>query len=237
MKRTTMIGLIMNLLTCIIISTGCQKKAGVDAKTAQEKISEDINLILQTEMAEMGLSGVKLKTAPKDSDVTWNGTATFESGSGKFDEELTAYFDEYTNSIVWWYSDQPENTSTIFLGESPQAGAEYTSTTGNNTETITVQSTTIALGKVQQKGTTFTTFDTNGREITHFSSPNQQLIGWGKDFFLIQSGSNFTTYDERCREISHISIGGATSASVQSDGFTVKAGTATQRFDRRCRRR
>jgi WD40 repeat protein len=109
-------------------------------------------------------------------------------------------------------------------------------------KTQTVQSSTtnqptVALGKIEQKGTTFTAFDLSGKEITHFSSPNSQLLGWGSDFFVIRSGTTFKTYDVRCRQISSVSVGGATTASVEKEIFTVKAGSSTFKYDKRCKRK
>jgi hypothetical protein len=93
------------------------------------------------------------------------------------------------------------------------------------------------IGKVEQKGTTFTVFDATGKKITNFSSPNQELLGWGRDFFVLKSGTTFTTYDARCRKISNVSVGGATTGSVQIDGFTVKVGSSNQRFDKNCKKK
>jgi hypothetical protein len=93
------------------------------------------------------------------------------------------------------------------------------------------------IGKVVQKGTTFTTYGTNGKEITHFSYANRQLVGWGKDFFVLVSGTTYTTYDARCKEISHISIGGSTPGGVQQDSFTVNVSLRVQQYDKFCKRK
>jgi len=76
-------------VSCLL---ACKPDAKPSIKTAQEKIEADIRLDLQESMAEMGLSGVKLKNAPKDSGNTWVGVATFGNEGGKFDQDITALY-------------------------------------------------------------------------------------------------------------------------------------------------
>jgi hypothetical protein len=123
-----------------IFIVGCQSKNEPNIKNVQEKIAVEIEQVLEQNMAEMGLSQVKLKNAPKTSGNKWEGTVTFESGSGKFDQRITADYDGYTNTVTWWYSDDLDNMFDIFLGDSSEQLVQ------NNTpeQTIqTVQSSTI----------------------------------------------------------------------------------------------
>ena len=57
--------------------------------------------------------------------------------------------------------------------------------------------------RVLQDGTRFTVYDPEGKQITYFSSPNQELIGVGLDFFVLRQNNTFTTYDARCRRLSY----------------------------------
>jgi hypothetical protein len=125
-----------------------------------------------------------------------------------------------------------ENTITpIAENWKPEFTTTQPAQNSSNTQSVDV------LGKVEQRGSTFTTFNTIGREITHFSSPNMDLVGWGRDFFVIRSGTTFKTYDPRCRQITSISIGGAGTASVENDIFTVKVGSSSYKYDKSGRRR
>lgn len=98
-----------------------KKKTIPNTKAVEKKIAEEINQILREEGADMGLVGVKLKNAPKNSGYTWAGTATFESGSGRWSEEIAAFYDDVLEGINWWYAnDTPPsdivNTSTSGTG-------------------------------------------------------------------------------------------------------------------------
>lgn len=99
----------------------------------------------------------------------------------------------------------------------------------NNTNTSTNDN----IGKVIQDGSKFTTFNTNGRQVTYFSSPNKELIGWGKDFFVIRQRDTFYTYDIHCKQFSSITIGGSANAkvSVQGETFTVN----NRKYNKHCK--
>jgi hypothetical protein len=106
--------------------------------------------------------------------------------------------------------------------------------TENKQSTNTQSSDT--LGKVEQKGSTYTTFDSGGRRITNFFFFFTDLVGWGTDFFVIRSGTTFYTYDPRCKQISTVTVGGAGTATVDKASFTVKVGSSNQKFNRSCKK-
>jgi hypothetical protein len=236
MSRITKTVLAVLIVSCLL---SCNSDSKPSIKTAQEKIESDIKLQLQGSMAEMGLSSVKLKNAPKDSGNTWVGVATFDNGGGRIDQDITAFYNDKTQSIFYWFSDDMEYMSEIPLvahteeSVKKQINTPVTQPAQSSSNTQSVDT----LGKVQQKGSTFTTFDSKGKEITHFSSPNMELVGWGIDFFVIRSGTTFKTYDPRCKQITSISIGAASTASVQNDTFTVKVGSSSQKYDKNGKRK
>ena len=236
MRRIAEMGLAVLFVSCLL---ACKSDDKPSIKTAQEKIEADINTMLEQSMAEMGLSGVKLKNAPKKSGNTWVGVATFDNGGGKIKENITAFYNDQTQSIFYWFSDDEDNMSEIILVAHTEANMnnKATATTTQSTQNSSNTQSIETLGKVEQRGSTFTTFDSRGRQITYFSSPNMQLVGWGKDFFVIRSGSTFKTYDLRCKELSSITIGGAGTATVENETFTIKIGTSSQRFDKHGRRK
>jgi len=196
----------------------CKSDGKPSIKTAQEKIAADIDLRLEESMADIVLSGVKLKDAPKASDNTWVGAATFVYGSDKMDQDITAFYNENTQSIFYWFSDDMQNMSEIPLVSRTQAtekivdnkpGVAASQPAQNSPNTQPADT----LGKVEKKGSTFTTFHSKGKQITYFSSPNMDLVGWGKDFFVLRSGTTFKTYDPRCKQITSITVGGAGTAT------------------------
>jgi len=220
----------------------CKSDNKPSIKTAQEKIAADINLRLQESMADIGFSGVKLKDAPKASGNTWVGSATFVYGSEKMDQDIAAFYNENTQSIFYWFSDDMQNMSEIPLAsriEATEAIAENkpSAAAPQPAQNPPSAQPTDTLGKVEKKGSTFTTFDSKGKQITYFSNPNMDLVGWGKDFFVLRSGTTFKTYDPRCRQITSLSIGGAGTASVETETFTVKVGSSSQRYDKNGRRK
>jgi hypothetical protein len=119
MKRNAMMGFIVALAACVITHTSCHAEEGVvGIKTVQEKISEYLNQTLEEAQVDMGLAGVEAKKAPKDSEFTWVGVVTFASGSGRFDREFVAEYNEQENSIDWWYSDDDSgNFARVYLDE------------------------------------------------------------------------------------------------------------------------
>jgi hypothetical protein len=112
MKKITTI-IIIVWTACTVI--GCKADDKPDVKIVEEKIAADINYQLQEVGADMGLSGVKLKNAPKSSGNTWIGTLTFASGGGTWESDIAANHSSDTNTVTWWYVDRPDDTFNIFL--------------------------------------------------------------------------------------------------------------------------
>ena len=242
--KNTLMALFFIMAASTIIS--CKAGDKLDIKTAEEEIAADIIRDLEENMMDLGLSGVKLKNAPKNQNVTFVGTVTYISGNSKIDQEILANYD--SDMLTWWFSDDPDNTFIIYLGEpvyqmaneSPGYSSETPAQSGGSSESrqsSNTQSTdTDTLGKVEQRGSTFTTYNSRGNQITNFSSPNRELVGWGRDFFVIRSGTTFYTYDSRCRQISSITIGGAATATVENESFTVIVGSSNFKYNRSCKR-
>jgi len=124
MKKITAIVIIV-LAVCAII--GCKADDKPDVKIVEEKIAALINYGLQEAGADMGLSGIKLKNAPKSSGNTWIGTLTFASGSGKWENNIAANHSSDTNTVTWWYVDSPDDTFIVFL-EAPASQNKNLST-------------------------------------------------------------------------------------------------------------
>jgi hypothetical protein len=237
---------VLCIISVACAGIGCKSDDRIDIKTAEKQISADVNRILEGDTTDLGLSRVKLKAAPKERNVTFIGTATFISGKEKIDREILANAESL--SLTWWFYDDPDEKRLLYKGlpadEWEDEGGSHDSgepvpsrvTSVGNTQATNTQS-AVTLGKVEQNGTKFTTFDSSGRQITNFSSPNRQLVGWGVDFFVIRSGTSFYTYDARCRQISTVTVGGAGAATVERETFTVKVGSSNQRFKRSCQRK
>jgi hypothetical protein len=232
------------IVMVVCTGTSCKPKDKADLNNIEEAISDDISRMLWESMMDMGLSGVKLKTAPKNSNAPFIGTVTYLSGSGRFDSEILANYDSDTELLTWWFSDEPGDAFVIYLGEpiyqmvydSPgYYPEEYIQPSAEIGQATNAQPSD-TLGKVEQSGSKYTTFDSRGRQITYFSNPNTELVGWGKDFFVIRSRTTFYTYDPHCKQISSISIGGATTVTVEAESFTVRVGSSNQRYNRSCRR-
>jgi hypothetical protein len=232
------------IVSIVCAGISCKPGDAPDIKTAEKQISDDARRILEQDMADLSLSGVKLKAAPKNRNATFIGTVTYLSGNDKIDREILANYD--SDTLTWWFYDDPDSKFVLYKGLPPdewedEGGGHYSGepeppviSTGNRQTTETQPP--VTLGKVEQRGSTFTTFDSGGRQITYFSSPNRELVGWGRDFFVIRSGTTFSTYDSRCRQISTTTIGGATTATVDTDSFTVRVGSSNQKFNRSCKR-
>ena len=240
--KNTLLAFTFILAACTVI--GCKAGDKLDIKTAEQEIAADINRSLEENMMDMGLSGVKLKNAPKDRNAAFVGTVTYISGDSKFDREILANHD--SDILTWWFSDDPDNTFIIYIGEPvyqmanespgyPPEPPEQTVGSQENRQPSAAQPAD-TLGKVEQRGSTFTTFNSRGNQITNFSSPNRQLVGWERDFFVIRSGTTFYTYDTRCRQISSVSVGGATTATVENESFTVRVGSSNYKYNRSCKR-
>jgi hypothetical protein len=221
----------------------CKAGDKINIKTAEKEITADINRILEEEMMDIGLSGVKLKNASKNQNATFAGTVTYLSGDSNMELEIFAKYEP--NILTYWFSDDPDNTFSIHLGEPVYQMAnenpDFPETSGQTVGSSDVGQAsntqpTETLSKVEQRGSTFTTFDSRGNQITHFSSPNRELVGSGRDFFVIRSGTTFYTYDTRCKQISTITIGGATMAKVEPESFTVKVGSSNFKYNKSCRR-
>jgi len=155
------------------------------------------------------------------------------------DQDITAFYNKFDQSIFYWFADDMENMSEIPLASrteaieenKPSIAAPQPAQNSPNAQPADT------LGKVEKKGSTFTTFDSKGKQITYFSSPNMDLVGWGKDFFVLRSGTTFKTYDPRCKQITSITVGGAGTATVENETFTVKVGSSSQRYDKNGRRK
>jgi hypothetical protein len=84
-----------------------------DVKIVEEKIASYITNSLQEAGADTGLSGVKLKNAPKDSGNTWIGTVKLATGGVSFEENIAAKHSPDTNTVTWWFVDTPDEKFTI----------------------------------------------------------------------------------------------------------------------------
>ena len=84
-----------------------------DVKIVEEKIASYITNSLQEEGADVGLSGVKLKNAPKDSGNTWIGTVKLSSGGYTFEQNIAAKHSSDTNTVTWWFVDTPDEKFNI----------------------------------------------------------------------------------------------------------------------------
>jgi hypothetical protein len=236
---------VLFIISVACAGISCKSEDKIDIKTAEKQITADVNRILEVDAEDLRLSRVKLKAAPKDGNATFTGTATFISGNEKIDREILANAESL--SLTWWFYDDPDEKRLLYKGlpsdEWEDEGGGHDSgdpvpsrvTSTGNTQATNTQA-TVTLGKVEQRGTTFTTFDSGGRRITNFSSPNRELVGWGSDFFVIRSGTSFYTYDPHCKQISTVTVGGATTATVEAGSFTVRVGSSNQKFNKNCRR-
>jgi len=263
MKKLTTIVIIV-LIACSII--GC--KAGIkannktdgkpDLKLVEERITANINYVLQMTAADIGLSGVKLVNAPEDADCTWMGTATFASGDYSWDSNVAVKHSPDTNTITWWYTDNPGNMFDISL-ENPvyQMTNEYVepesyyepetpvqSVSNSGKKQSTKNEPAVTIGKVEQKGTKFSVFDTNKRELAQLSMPNCDLIGWGSDFFVVQTKDiygTFKTYNPRGTQIGSISVGSSkniASVTVDNEGFIItRKGSSPEKYNKNAKRR
>jgi serine protease inhibitor ecotin len=91
----------------------------------------------------------------------------------------------------------------------------------------------VVIGKVQQQKSTFTIYDTNGKKVGgNVSLPNRDLVGWGKDFYVVRLKTTFDFYNSKNQKTKSITVGGATTASVANDLLTVKVGTSTFKYDK-----
>jgi hypothetical protein len=244
MKMKTVLTVVLVVLV-VCFGTSCKSGDKLDIKTAEEKIAADINRILEEEMADLGLSGVKLKEAPKKYNASFIGTVTYISGSGNFDREILANYD--SDTITWWFSNDPEDTFLIFIGEPvyqmadespgyyPEEPVQPAIGTGNRQTTNTQP--TVTLGRVEQTASgLIKTFNTEGRFITSSSSAHGKLVGWGKDFFVTRTEiGGFFTYDQNCKSISKTTVPGATTVTVDRDSFTVRTAYSSHKFNRSCR--
>jgi len=108
------------LIAFTIASAGAGETAGKtsklpDVKTVEEKIAADITNRLQEVGADTGLSGVKLKNAPKDSGNTWIGAVKLATGGVSFEENIAAKHSPDTNTVTWWFVDTPDEKFNIKL--------------------------------------------------------------------------------------------------------------------------
>ena len=98
-------------------------------------------------------------------------------------------------------------------------------------ENKTVQTKTI--GRVQENGTTFTIFDSNGKQVTAMSIPSANLIGYCSNFLLIKVGTKFTIYNVEFKQITSLSIPNTDGVGVGNDFIVLKSGTTFTTYDER----
>ena len=103
------------------------------------------------------------------------------------------------------------------------------------------------IGRVEQNGRRFVVFNENGGRIaqSNIGRGTHNLVGWGRDFFVVRHGNIIQTHDARGRQIASWNIEsihrGATISSVSITSevvsvFTVPSGaTPVARLDRQLR--
>lgn len=194
-------------------------------------------------MAEMGLSGVKLKDAPKDSSNTWVGVAVFDNGGGKVEQDITAFYNNDTNSIFYWFYDDMENMSEIPLSVSTEKIAETnpdvittqpaqdTSQTQPVQNPSNTQSASNYIGKVEKRGTGYLVYNTSNSQTADIPAGNRQLGGWGKDFVVLYekssstAGVTYTVYDIKGYKQTSFSVQNTECIGVGNDFIVLKSGT------------
>ena len=220
----------------------------LDIKTAEEKIAAEINRMFEESMMDLSISGVVLKKAPENQNAAYLGTVTYISGDSKFDLEILANYD--SNLLTWWYPNEPDNKYYIFVNESisqtddepiyymlyessgpPPETPVQSGGSSRNSQPSNTQSTD-TIGKVEQRGSTYTVYNSSGSQTARMSVPNTELVGWGRDFFVTRWRTTFYIYDSRGDEITHTTIGGAETATVESEFFTVKRGNRNYNYDK-----
>jgi hypothetical protein len=249
-------------IVCILLvamaMVGCKAKSKVDVKDVEKRLSAYVLHDLQ--VSGSNLLEFTLQEAPKGSEVTWIGVATYSysyDGSDSQDVDISAKYLADTNSVTWWYTTNPYDPKTVPLTgdivfEEPEYRMTYDApyeeeapiqpVSNSKNKQSTNSEPTVTLGKVEQKGSKFTLFDSNKREITYINMPGQDLVGWGNDFFVTVSGKNtstFKTYNLRCTEIGSISVGAnVVSATVDNEGFIVtKKGSSPEKYNKNAKRR
>jgi hypothetical protein len=137
-KKWFEFAIVLVVLTALTI-IGCKADSKPDVKIVEEKISADITYTLQAAEVDMGLSGIKLKNAPKESGSTWIGKATFASSGVSFDENIAVNISPDANTITWWYIDRPDDKFDVFLGGTND-GIANDNRTNDNGKTVSKKS-------------------------------------------------------------------------------------------------
>jgi len=238
MKKIWVIACLI-LIAFAIVSCKAKNKV-VDVKSqVEERLRAYVAHDLETGSGKV--TKVTLSDAPEGSDLTWTAFATYTPDAGdNYDIELLVQHLTATNSITWWYAaNYPYGDKTVPLTgdivfEEPlKYRMEYDvpyeeempvqSVSNSKNKQSANNESAVILGKVEQKGSKFTLFDTNKREITHIDMPNRELMGWGNDFFLTKSKDNtFRSYNLRGTEIGSITVSNVESVTFDNEGFILK---------------
>ncbi len=91
------------------------------------------------------------------------------------------------------------------------------------------------LSLVEQKGSTISTYDANGKLIKNASSSGGILQGYGHDFYVVTNGNITNIYDTKCSYIKNLLTNNKKVIGVGGNSFSVSDGNVIMMYDKNCK--